>query len=99
MKLVLRIVVMVFASVICLIALWPGKGKRSPAEESITSNVPAPAKTLTPAQQQVRNALGGAALDAGRRAKDQLESIQKERAVQLDQVDSFSSETSKPSAR
>jgi hypothetical protein len=107
MKIFLRIAMLVFSVTLFIVALWPRSNDGTAAGEAILSDAlptPAPIREAEPTptpriQGIVRDVTGGAAINAGVKAKEKLSEIQSIREEQSDQLDAFSSELrQKPSA-
>lgn len=92
MKVILRILVIVLSFVILIVALLPGD--REPLAVNPDESVSAPpARTPDSSDPQsvIRDLLGGAALDSGKKAKDMIHDINSQR------IDAFNDLEASPS--
>lgn len=92
MKTALRIALFLTAILICVVALWPTGA--SPEETSPPSPADQAESSETPrGQGLVRDALGGAALDAGKRAQSKISEINQQRQSRIEDLSPDDPET------
>jgi len=82
MRVVLRIAVILLSAAIVVYALIPDK-KPAPAPAAPTTSVAATPAATPAASSPLRDLLGGAAVDAGRKARDEISAINLERQSEI----------------
>ncbi|MDA3872739.1 MAG: hypothetical protein PF795_02125 [Kiritimatiellae bacterium] len=88
MKVFLRILVILLSLGIVIMALLPtGREEPEPSKPETVSSSPTPAPDTSTQQSVIRDLLGGAALDSGKKAKNMIGEINTKRTEQLKELE------------